>query len=391
MHTLLIVEDEEALRSTLADRLEMEGFRVHTAPNGEDGVLAAREHLPDLILCDILMPGIDGYGVLRALQRDTATASIPFIFLTAKTDPPEIRAGMTQGADDYLCKPVPKADLLAAIHAQLAKHHERKLRHSQAAQTARLEVMRRLPHELLTPLSGILSASQTLEAADPTKPIPEIRDLGRVLRLASDRLHRTIHRFLLYAQLAVAEHDPAARSRLRCSDYTAASTWTELQAKQTATADSRLADLQLDLTPLEIAIDPAHLSDIVAQLTENAFKFSPPGSVVHVALAWVAGDAVLTIRDQGRGFTPDQICSIGAFRQFDHDILVQSGTGLGLALVQLLVRLYQSTLSIASDPGNGTRVTVRFPSARRSVLLSTTPDAESLRNTAWKIGTRLSN
>ena len=98
MHTLLIIEDEEPIRVTLTDRLTLEGFRVQTAATGEDGLRQVQQQPPDLILCDIMMQGLDGYGVLRALQANEQTAAIPFIFLTAKADPVQVRAGMGLGA-----------------------------------------------------------------------------------------------------------------------------------------------------------------------------------------------------------------------------------------------------------------------------------------------------
>ena len=183
MHTLLIIEDEEPIRVTLTDRLTLEGFRVQTAATGEDGLRQVQQQPPDFILCDIMMPGLDGYGVLRALQANEQTAAIPFIFLTAKADPVQVRAGMGLGADDYLCKPVAKADLLAAIRTRLRKQEQQHQRLAHEVETARLDVVHKLPHELLTPLSGILSIGQLMETSDPTEPIPSIRELGHVLSL----------------------------------------------------------------------------------------------------------------------------------------------------------------------------------------------------------------
>ena len=170
MQTILIIEDEDALRSTLADRLTLEGFRVQVAANGEDGLRQIGEEVPDLILCDIMMPGLDGFGVLRACQLEERTATIPFIFLTAKADPPQVRAGMDLGADDYLCKPVGKTELLTAIRARLRKSNRQQDRLDQSVTAARRDVVRKLPHELLTPLTSLLSASQLLESANPQQP-----------------------------------------------------------------------------------------------------------------------------------------------------------------------------------------------------------------------------
>lgn len=118
---ILIIEDQVPMRRNIALLLEMEGFEVVTAGNGLTGVEAARQELPNLILCDVMMPEMDGYGVVQALRADKTLASIPFVFLTAKGDKADIRVGMNFGADDYLTKPVIREDLLAAVHARLAR------------------------------------------------------------------------------------------------------------------------------------------------------------------------------------------------------------------------------------------------------------------------------
>ena len=121
MKRILIIEDEPAMRANLRDILEMEDFAPLLAADGNEGVAAARRELPDLILCDVLMPGRDGYDVLAALRADAATTRIPFIFLTAKGERADVRAGMNLGADDYLVKPVKVDDLLEAITARLER------------------------------------------------------------------------------------------------------------------------------------------------------------------------------------------------------------------------------------------------------------------------------
>lgn len=121
MKTILIIEDEPEMRRNLATILRLEKFQPLTAADGREGAALAFAEKPDLILCDVMMPELDGYGVLRALRSRPATEATPFIFLTAKGEKLDIRAGMNLGADDYLTKPVAKADLLAAIHSRLKR------------------------------------------------------------------------------------------------------------------------------------------------------------------------------------------------------------------------------------------------------------------------------
>lgn len=118
---LLIIEDQAPMRRNIALMLQMEGYDVATAENGRAGLEAARKLKPDLILCDVMMPEMDGYGVVQALREDPSFASTPFIFLTAKSDRTDVRIGMNFGADDYLTKPVVRDDLLAAIEVRLQR------------------------------------------------------------------------------------------------------------------------------------------------------------------------------------------------------------------------------------------------------------------------------
>jgi DNA-binding NarL/FixJ family response regulator len=121
MPTLLLIEDHAPLRRNLEDILTLEGHRVLAAGTGPDGLRLARAERPDLVICDIMLPGMDGLAILATLRADAATAALPFIFLTAKGEAPDIRAGMKLGADDYLPKPVARADLLDAIRTRLQR------------------------------------------------------------------------------------------------------------------------------------------------------------------------------------------------------------------------------------------------------------------------------
>ncbi|HVR35264.1 MAG TPA: response regulator transcription factor [Methylomirabilota bacterium] len=122
MKTILVIEDEPEMRRNLTTLLRLAGFRVVAAEDGHKGIAAARREKPDLILCDVMMPGLDGYGVLVGLRGAPATETIPFIFLTAKGEKTDLRHGMSVGADDYLTKPVGREELLAAVEARLKRH-----------------------------------------------------------------------------------------------------------------------------------------------------------------------------------------------------------------------------------------------------------------------------
>lgn len=121
MKKILLIEDNPEMRENTAEILELAKYNVLTAPNGKEGVKLAQSESPDLIICDIMMPELDGYGVLHMLGKETQTASIPFIFLTAKAEKSDYRKGMSMGADDYLTKPFDDMELLSAVETRLAK------------------------------------------------------------------------------------------------------------------------------------------------------------------------------------------------------------------------------------------------------------------------------
>jgi len=142
MKNILLIEDNRDVRETTADILELADYNVTTAESGKEGVKLAQQNQPDLIICDIMMPGLDGYGVLHILSKKAATAGIPFIFLTAKSERADIRKGMNLGADDYLTKPFEEAELLDAVETRLRKYSQK-----QQASVQNLQGLDELYHE----------------------------------------------------------------------------------------------------------------------------------------------------------------------------------------------------------------------------------------------------
>lgn len=124
MKHILLIEDNKDVRENTSEILELAGYRVSTAENGKEGVAFAQQLQPDLIICDIMMPVLDGYGVLHMLSKNPDTSLIPFIFLTAKSERGDMRKGMEMGADDYITKPFEEIELLNAIESRLRKSEQ---------------------------------------------------------------------------------------------------------------------------------------------------------------------------------------------------------------------------------------------------------------------------
>ena len=188
MTKILVIEDEEPVRANILEILEAENFEAAGAENGQIGVDLALQHQPDLIICDIMMPDLDGYEVLTTLRENPATATTPFIFLSAKADRDDLRLGMELGADDYITKPCTCTELLSAIAIRLKKHTtylkhyaieqerakglQKRVKELEQLSQNREDLLGRLSQELRDPMSNINMAIQMLKIA-PTEQVRE--------------------------------------------------------------------------------------------------------------------------------------------------------------------------------------------------------------------------
>jgi two-component system sensor histidine kinase/response regulator len=363
MKKILVIDDEEWLREMMQLALRQKGFDVVEAGNGESGIEMARKELPDLILCDINMEKVDGYLTLSSLRSEPTTASIPFILMTGLADQAGMRHGMELGADDYLPKPFTIEALYAAVDARLKKAKTIREEAERKLADLRDNISMMLPHEMRTPLNGILAYGEILVAEGATLPHKEIVEMGHVIHESGKRLERLIENFLIYAQLELLGSDPH-RLNVQLSKQTMASRQLiEKHARAQAQQAKRLEDLFIDAADVSVAISEEYLAKIVDELVQNAFKFSPENSPVHVAFEDSLGTAVLTVTDNGRGFATDHLTKVGAYMQFDRKMQEQQGLGLGLTIAKRLTELHGGTLAIQSERGSGTTITVKLPKA----------------------------
>lgn len=361
MAKILVIEDEESIRENILELLEAENFEGIGAINGKVGIKLAIEQIPDLILCDMMMPEVDGHGVIKALRSEPLTATIPFIFLTAKADKVDIRTGMELGADDYITKPCTPQELLKAIAIRLEKQKTISRQSQKTLDELRTNISMSLPHELRTPLNAILGFSelilseyQVLEESDILEMIGQIQTSGH-------RLYRLIQNFLLYAELEIAATNPELLKEMRNSEFSCVKSLLSQKARQQAKHANRTDDLQLNLQDSSVAIDSVRLAKIVEELLDNAFKFSLEGTPVLLSTFVENQTFILSVKDQGRGMTTDQIAQLEAYRQFDRKLYQQAGLGLGLAIVQRLVELHGGEFKIESLPQQETIVCVSLP------------------------------
>lgn len=357
--TILVVEDSRDLLEDVIEMLELEGYDAYGAADGVEGVEAAKDLLPDLIVCDIMMPELDGYGVLTELRDDPKTAMIPFIFLTAKTEREDMRHGMTLGADDFLTKPFLVSELLDSIESRLRIRDKFDVAANERMEELRKNIITALPHELRTPLNTIIGFSDMLiMEAQELKP-DQIADWATHVNSAAHRLYRLVENYLYYVRLQTAAR--MHEKRLERSSETTHEFRSIIEGEATKVAHryERSADLQLEITDMPLLrLSYADGVKIVGELVDNAFKFSEAGD--KVTLRGTPSDTgyCLEVVDEGRGLTKEQTENIGAYMQFERWLYEQQGMGLGLAIVKLLMEIYNGVFELDSTPDEGTRVTV---------------------------------
>jgi len=357
---ILIIDDEEWLREMVRMALHQKGFEIVEAANGAVGIEVARKELPDLILCDVNMEKVDGYSTLAALRNEPATTAIPFILMTGLADNAGMRHGMELGADDYLPKPFTIEALYAAVEARLKKAQTLRQEAEKKLADLRDNISLMLPHEMRTPLNGIVAYGEILATDAPTLQPGEIAEMGQAIYESGKRLERLIENFLIYAQLELLAADPQKVSALRKKHTRFPARLIEQRARALAQASGRGGDLSMQLTNAVVPISEDYLSKIVDEVVQNAFKFSPAGTTVRVSLGEARNHYALKISDQGRGLSTEHISRIGAYMQFDRKMQEQQGQGLGLSIAKQLTELHGGTLTIQSE-GIGTTVTVKLP------------------------------
>ena len=361
MAKILVIEDEEAIRENILELLEAENFESMGAANGKIGIKMAIAQIPDLILCDMMMPEIDGHGVLKALRSEPITATIPFVFLTAKAEKTDIRLGMELGADDYITKPCTPQELLKAVVIRLEKHKAISIKSQKTLDDLRSNISMSLPHELRTPLNAIMGFSELILSEYNVLEESDILEMIGQIQLSGHRLYRLIQNFLLYTNLEIAATNPELIEEMRNSEFSCIESLLSEKARQQAKQANRIEDLQLNLQNSSVAIDSIKLTKILEELLDNAFKFSSEGTPVFVSALVENQRFILSVKNQGRGMTAHQIAQLEAYMQFDRQLYQQAGLGLGLAIVKRITELHGGKLKIESSPYQTTIVSVCLP------------------------------
>jgi signal transduction histidine kinase len=358
---ILCIEDNAAMRLSVRMALETVGYEMDEAEDGKNGIECALAVPPDLILCDINMPGMDGFATLAEIRKHKTTTHIPFIFLTGENPRENLRKGMNLGADDFIIKPFDVNDFLKAVQVRLEKVEQTKKESQQAIDELSKSITLALPHELRTPMTGMLGLAELLKSQAEELTPSDVKDMAQSLFDSAMRMNQTLEKFWIHTQCLLLPNDQAKLTASRQMGSEESHQNIKMVAEKIAATCKRSADLVLDLSVLSLAISERYLEQVIWQVTDNAFKFSTDGTKVTVSVTCDHSLGVITVIDNGRGMSEEQIQRANTFMQFDRERHEQQGLGLGLMIAKRLTEVHGGSFRVTSSPANGTTITITFP------------------------------
>jgi two-component system, sensor histidine kinase and response regulator len=363
---ILAVDDTPANLRVLVESLSPSGYEVLVATDGQSALETARYALPDLILLDVLMPGMDGFQTCRVLKQSADTARIPVIFMTALTETEDKVRAFEAGAVDYITKPFEQAELLARVstHITLARlRRDLEVRNSQLEELNRLknEFMGMAAHDVRNPLSSVLVCAELIESILETASPDRVKQFLRQISSAATRINDIITNLL-----DVNAIDSGQR-RLQIGTHDLGGILQRIVDQNTHKAGAKSIVLHFEppASPLPALVDAGAAEQVVDNIVSNAIKYSPSGRNVFVGLA--AGDTAVRIqvRDEGPGIPKeDQAKMYGKFcRLTPKPTGGEPSTGLGLWIVKELTESMHGSIRCESEVGRGTTFTVEWPRA----------------------------
>lgn len=356
---ILVIDDEDDYRGMIAATLRIAGYDTSEASNGLDGLAAIKSDHPDLVLCDINMPKMDGYTLLGRLKEDDECVSVPFIFLTGDTAKSEMRQGMRLGADDYLTKPFTSDELIAAIKTRLVRKKSLQKYYETQFDDIKTSIVRSLPHEFRTPLNGILGFAQILKE-ESNLPAQEVKEIGALIHKSGERLNHLLENMILFGELQFWMNDQNTIATMRRESMTLLREVIRSTAEQEAAIQGRADSITIEVKDCPVQISSMHLTKIIEEIINNALKFSESGTRIYISSEENDVEVQITMRDEGRGMSYEQIGKVTAFQQFERRYHEQQGAGLGLAIAKTLAELYGGSLTVESAEKIGTTVKIKL-------------------------------
>lgn len=358
---IMIVDDDRLSIRILGGILKTDGYVWAEAHTGEGALELYKTFAPDLILMDVLMPGIDGFETCRRLKQTFGEKSAPVIFITAKTDSEDVVKGLTAGGVDYLPKPFKPKEVLARIRSHL--HSQALLEQLTKANAAKNRFLGMAAHDLRNPLASIRGFAEFLSEGAVGPLNADQLEMVQSIHAASQAMLDMVNELLDVATIE------SGVLRLELKPHNLG----DLVAKSVALTNMEATKKKTHVaftphpTPIVPTIDPAKMKQVIDNLLSNAVKYSPPGSAITVVAAVdaSAGTCSVAVRDQGPGIPDSERDKL--FKDFGRLSSKPTGgeksTGLGLAIVRKIVEAHRGTITAVNLPERGCEFRFTLPLA----------------------------
>ena len=363
---ILVVEDNEPLLGAIRATLEVEGYVVHTATDGEKALQVLEEVCPDLIVADIMMPNMDGYALYREVRARPEYVAIPFIFLTAKAEREDVLVGKALGAEDYLTKPLDPEELLVAIGARLDRAQAIQKAAESEVDELKQQIINVMGHELRTPLTYIIGYAELAMSDISPASSKEMQGFLMGIQHGAQRLSHLVDDLLLLIRLDSGRAEMEFRKLAHTQRDLGPILDRAIRRNQERAAERDIV-LEIEIDP---EVPPLWLCDpllvnALDRLVDNAVKFSQnAGDRVTVTVRAADDGTEIAVTDEGVGIHPRHLPHLfQRFQQFERDQREQQGAGLGLHIAQRLVELHSGEIRVESAPGEGSTFTIWLPAA----------------------------
>ncbi|MCF3651072.1 ATP-binding response regulator [Synoicihabitans lomoniglobus] len=352
MSSILLIDDDENLLTLLSELFGIEGFRVISASDGEQGLRLARAHRPDIIVSDIRMPGLDGHEALAAVRATPGLEDTPIILITGEADFVDMRKGMEGGADDYIPKPFDSQKLLDTVQKHLDRAARRRDAASQELRSLRRSLSAILPDDMIEPLHEIIGCASVIEIDAEVMPASELKDFARNIIASAESLNRRIESFMIFSHLE------AGSLKLALSADSPIHDLVRHAAEQVARRHRRVETLRLDLEQVRAPIARDLLAKAIIELVSNACRYSIKTEPIDVKLTSTPDDFTITVTDHGMGIGEDKLAALQDEEKPAH--------GYGLTLARRLTHAMGGDWVLDNQPKVGVTAKLTFPRSPQS-------------------------
>jgi two-component system sensor histidine kinase/response regulator len=365
-HKVLIVDDDRLNIRVLSGILKGDGYVLAEADSGEKALLVYSSFRPDLVLLDVMLPGIDGFETCRRLKQEHGDKSAPVIFITAKSESDDVVEGLTAGGVDYLPKPFKPKEVMARIRTHLQNQilsEQRKMLVEQLrmANAAKNRFLGMAAHDLRNPLASIRGIAEFMREGAVGTFTPSQLELIETIHGASQSMLDMVNELLDVATIE------AGQLKLRLEPHNLADLIAKSVSMISREAQKKKTQVTFatPATPVTLTIDAAKMRQVVDNLLSNAIKYSPPGSTINALVTPNLDNSTcsFSVRDQGPGIPDDERDKL--FKDFSRLSSKPTGgeksTGLGLAICRKIVEAHHGVIAVENLPDRGCEFRVTLP------------------------------